>query len=173
MDCCSPCSSVHAISQARMLEWVVISFSRGCSQPRDRTQASCSSCTTNRFFTCELHRKPNKTGSYAFHNLIMGVTNLHFVIQCNLVTGMTSNYFCSIVLGRSKSQVLFQRRGSHNSLNIRRKKSLRATFGFRATTMKGHVVGESRRGSYYFQGWQKLNLENTWMPCMKSKRNRI
>ena len=38
MDCGS---SVHGISQARTLEWVVISFSRGSSQPRDRTCISC------------------------------------------------------------------------------------------------------------------------------------
>ena len=31
----------HGISQARMLEWVAISFSRGSSQLRDRTQVSC------------------------------------------------------------------------------------------------------------------------------------
>ena len=33
-------SSDHGISQARVLEWVAISFSRGSSQPRDRTLAS-------------------------------------------------------------------------------------------------------------------------------------
>ena len=38
---CSPSgSSVHGILQARILEWVAISFSRGSSQPRDRTQVS-------------------------------------------------------------------------------------------------------------------------------------
>ena len=31
-------SSVHGIFQARVLEWVAISFSRGSSQPRDRTR---------------------------------------------------------------------------------------------------------------------------------------
>ena len=35
-----PGSSVHGIFQARVLEWVAISFSRGSSQPRDRTQGS-------------------------------------------------------------------------------------------------------------------------------------
>ena len=34
-------SSVHGISQARILEWVSISFSRGSSRPRDRTSMSC------------------------------------------------------------------------------------------------------------------------------------
>ena len=40
MDCSLPGSSVYGVSQARMLEWVAISFSRGSSQPRDRTQVS-------------------------------------------------------------------------------------------------------------------------------------
>ena len=40
--------TVHGIIQARVLEWVAISFSRGSSQPRDRTQICC---ITGRFFT--------------------------------------------------------------------------------------------------------------------------
>ena len=35
MDCSLPGSSIHGIFQARILEWVAISFSRGSSQPRD------------------------------------------------------------------------------------------------------------------------------------------
>ena len=41
MDCSPPGSSIHGILQARILEWVAISFSRGTSQPRDRTWVSC------------------------------------------------------------------------------------------------------------------------------------
>ena len=40
MDCSPPGSSVHGIFQARILEWVAISFSRGSSQPRDQTRVS-------------------------------------------------------------------------------------------------------------------------------------
>ena len=40
MDCSSPGSSAHGIFQARVLEWVAISFSRGSSRPRDRTRVS-------------------------------------------------------------------------------------------------------------------------------------
>ena len=36
-----PGSSVHGISQARILEWVAISSSRGFSPPRDQTHISC------------------------------------------------------------------------------------------------------------------------------------
>ena len=35
MDCSPPGSSIHGISQARILEWVAISFSMGSSWPRD------------------------------------------------------------------------------------------------------------------------------------------
>ena len=41
MDCSPPGSSVHGILQARILECIAIPFSRGSSQPRDRTQVSC------------------------------------------------------------------------------------------------------------------------------------
>ena len=37
-------SSVHGILQARILEWVAISSSKGSSPPRDRTCISCVSC---------------------------------------------------------------------------------------------------------------------------------
>ena len=40
MDCSLPGSSLHGILQARVLEWVAISFSRGSSQLRDRTGVS-------------------------------------------------------------------------------------------------------------------------------------
>ena len=40
MDCSPPGSTVHGILQARILEWVAISFSRGSSRPRDQTQVS-------------------------------------------------------------------------------------------------------------------------------------
>ena len=40
MGCSLPCSSVHGIFQAKVLDWIVISFSRG-SQSRDWTWVSC------------------------------------------------------------------------------------------------------------------------------------
>ena len=48
MDCSPTGSSVHGILQARVLEWVAISFSRGSSRPRDRT---CISHIVGRCFT--------------------------------------------------------------------------------------------------------------------------
>ena len=40
MDCSLPGASVHGIFQARVLKWVATAFSRGSSQPRDRTLVS-------------------------------------------------------------------------------------------------------------------------------------
>ena len=55
MDCSPPGSSVHRITQARMLEWVAIFFSRGSSPPRNWTQVSCLTGTF--FITAPCGRK--------------------------------------------------------------------------------------------------------------------
>ena len=64
MDCSPPGSSVHGISQDRILEWAAISFSRGSSQPRDRTQVFH---IAGRFFTI-LYRVSHQ-GSFQFYKL--------------------------------------------------------------------------------------------------------
>ena len=51
MDCSPPGSSVHGIFQARILEQVDISSSRGSSRPRDRARVSGVSCIGSGFFT--------------------------------------------------------------------------------------------------------------------------
>ena len=53
MDCSLPGSSVHEIFQAKILEWVAISFSRRSSWPRDQTRVSCIVC---RRFYCLSHK---------------------------------------------------------------------------------------------------------------------
>ena len=57
-DCSLPCSSIHGIYQARILEWVAISFSRRPSQPRDRTWVSR---TRGRCFTIWATREAQST----------------------------------------------------------------------------------------------------------------
>ena len=65
-----PGSSVHEISQARILEWVAISFSRGSSWSRNWTLIS----TAGRFFTVratgEAVKKNTGVGS---HSLLQGI----------------------------------------------------------------------------------------------------
>ena len=55
MGCSLQGSSVHRISQARILDWVAISFSKGSSYPRDRTHVFY---TAGRSFTAEPPGKP-------------------------------------------------------------------------------------------------------------------
>jgi len=50
MDWSLPGFSVHGILQARILEWVAISFSRESSRPRNDTWVSC---IAGKFFTCK------------------------------------------------------------------------------------------------------------------------
>ena len=58
MDCSLPGSSVHGIFQARILERVAISSSRGSPGPRDQTQVCCISYIAGGFFTAEPSGKP-------------------------------------------------------------------------------------------------------------------
>ena len=59
MDCSPPGSSVHKILQARILDWVAISFSMGSSQARNQTRVSC---IAGRFFTSWATRQACNAG---------------------------------------------------------------------------------------------------------------
>ena len=64
MDYSPPGSSVHGISQARILEWLAVSYSRGSSCPRDQTHISCTPlhcrCILYHCTTWETHREWEK-----------------------------------------------------------------------------------------------------------------
>ena len=62
MDCRPLGSSLHRTFQARILEWVAVSFSKGFSHSRYQTQVSC---TAGRFFTTELLGLPRMPFSSA------------------------------------------------------------------------------------------------------------
>ena len=59
MDYSPQGSSVHGISQAIMLEWTAISFSRGSSWFKDWTYVSCLFCTASRFLITAPPGKPH------------------------------------------------------------------------------------------------------------------
>ena len=62
VDCSLSGSPVHEIFQARILEWVAISFSGGSSQPRDQTRISCVSCINRQFLYHQRHvGSPNES----------------------------------------------------------------------------------------------------------------
>ena len=84
-DCSPPGSSVRGISQAKILEWVAISFSRGSSQPRDWICVSCISCVTGRLFTAEPPGKPlSHTEYYKILSIVLSLELLLFIL-CRVV----------------------------------------------------------------------------------------
>ena len=68
MDCKPPGFSLQRISQARIPEWVAISFSRGSSWRRDRTHISC---ITSGVFTDEPPGKPHFLKLYSHIDVIL------------------------------------------------------------------------------------------------------
>ena len=70
MDCSPPGSSVHGISQARILEWVAISYSRGSSWPRDWTWVSCVSCIGRQVLYHWCHLGSHKNCSICHQNTL-------------------------------------------------------------------------------------------------------
>ena len=67
MDYRLPGSSVQGISQARILKWAAISFSRGYYQPRNWTTISC---TAGKFFSTKPRGKPQKMAWVGLKELI-------------------------------------------------------------------------------------------------------
>ena len=76
VDCSLPGFSVHGILQARILEWVTISFSRGSSRPRDRTQVS-------------------HIGGRHFN---LWATREDYINSCSSIRLYTIGYFCHVVI---------------------------------------------------------------------------
>ena len=74
MNCSWPGSSVHGISQTRILEWFAISLFRGSSWPRDWTWVFCIAGKFFEFFTAWATRE-------GVSWLILEGENLTFMVQ--------------------------------------------------------------------------------------------
>ena len=110
MDCSLSGSSVHGIFQARVLEWIAISFSRGSSQPRNWTQVSC---IAGRCFTVWATKEVSyncsekifaKTGNI-FNSILTCLLDFSKYASC-------SNRLCKCIL-RSKGIKIKSNMGSH------------------------------------------------------------
>ena len=81
--------SVHGILQARILEWVVISFSRGSSWPRDWTPVFC---TVGRFFMVWVIRDaPKSSGTYIKHIDFQTSIQTYGIKLCQWIPDMPVN----------------------------------------------------------------------------------
>ena len=87
MDCSPPGSSVHGIFQARVLEWVAISFSRGSSWTKDQTQIPC--ILGRRFYHLSLQGSPVCIGTAPIY------ISIHSVQWFPFPHTLTSIYFVS------------------------------------------------------------------------------
>ena len=98
MDCSLPGSSVHGIFQARVLEWVAISFSRGSSQPRDWTRVSRFA---GRRFTVWATGKPSVIHTFPFDNCFLFVWTLSHSLtssQWDITALLNMSFTCSETL---------------------------------------------------------------------------
>ena len=87
MNCSLPGSSVHGMSQARILEWVAISFSRRSSQTRDRTY---DSRIAGGFFTTELQEE-HKTIDISLHFCFSYLMLTHTLIYATIAQRETAS----------------------------------------------------------------------------------
>ena len=67
MECSLSCSSIYGIFQARVLEWIAISFSRGSSWPRNQTRVSL---IAGRRFIVWATREAHECSNYCTNALI-------------------------------------------------------------------------------------------------------
>ena len=87
MDCSSPGSSVHGIFQARILEQVAISSSRGSSWPRDWTWVSCISFIGKHI--------PYHCATWEAQHLVLSGNTSSFAIRNDSAHGILKLYFFS------------------------------------------------------------------------------
>ena len=117
MNCSLPGSFVLGIFQARILEWVAISSSKGFSQPRDRTHVSCISKANSLSVS---HWGSPSIAALAFYYLhLNSLIPILFLTTCNLTflssqINVNKDLFSHIVLFYKT----YSRHVSYSSLNM-------------------------------------------------------
>ena len=97
MNYCPPGSSVHGILQARILEWVSVSSSRGSSQPRDWT---CVSYISSTFVSWKLSQ-PVSLPIHPLGPVVLatGVSSLIWVLLVSLMVALCQQKMSARYLG--------------------------------------------------------------------------
>ena len=145
MDCSPKCSSVHGISQARIVERVAISYSGGYSQPRDGTQVSQVLCIDRQIlYHCitilKIKCNPNKNSSRNFCyaqiekwilNFIQGNSlAMQWLELCTSIakgTGSIPAQRTKILYAKQPNKLHMERQRTKNGHNNLDKESTRST----------------------------------------------
>ena len=86
VDCSPPCSSFPGTSQARILEWVAIFYSRGSSRPKDRT---CPLALAGGFLPL-IHLGSRQLKSISWYKCL----KIYYILYINLqLKTKSQNYF--------------------------------------------------------------------------------
>ena len=101
LDCSSPGSSVHGISQAVILEWVIISSSRGSSLPRDQPTPPVSEALQMNSLQLSHQGRPSKSHEkcrrFSKEDCGRWTFSLHNKGSCDLLLHLSSSaYFPDI-----------------------------------------------------------------------------
>ena len=127
-DCSPPGSSVHGILQARILEWVAISSSRGSSQGSNPRLTSA--CTGRWFFTtratwCNFRGRDRRHGgeqnlppSPCFYLSILFISKSQYQFGADLFGGYPSEHLLILVPWRTNSSLHFITLFSCYSFNL-------------------------------------------------------
>ena len=111
MDCSLPGSSIHGIFQARILEWVAISFLQGSSRPKNRTRVSWDSLLT------ELWGKPAPNLAYIFRTLNL----THHLLNTSNSTLASDFWIClSISLPGGSALLISTDKWTHINISLYR-----------------------------------------------------
>ena len=144
MDCSPPHSSVRGIFQARILEWVAMSFSRGSSQPRNQT---CISWIADRFFTAEPPGKPKQSLPDTQLSVIILVSTAPWTKQRWLFPNKIKLFTTRpLALSLCRLQEAMSRVTSHFSPMALRKGSMNTQHGFPVPARQFSLLSIPMRG---------------------------
>ena len=130
----SRCLSVHGILQARILEWIVMPFSKGSSRPGDRTCDSCISYVAGRFFTHWVTWEAPRSDSNE-RNCLSGMPFLAGMCGISQAHGRQLTWSWPSALEHRTAQ-----QNRHRNYNIRRIPSKRFS----------HVLGDPKPLYFFF-----------------------
>ena len=108
VDRSPPGSSVHGIFQARILEWGVISLSRGSSQARDRTCVFCTGRWILQHYTTRVIFSPESYTLFVTHHESTFVipSSAHFVDTAIAVSLGSMTIQVAAEMGRRVSDII-------------------------------------------------------------------